>query len=429
MSARWLYKSMKLPNPPSSRMTKPYWLVGEKWRREGVIVDGDDVWEFVGACADGDNATVRRLLEKDRNLIHAQLWYSKPIDHALRYGHLEVVRTIHEFDRENRLALYINGHYCRCDEEEMRRRGHTHLIDYLENEYRPRLVPHYVPGLDEMGKFFPGEYDEVQEMDEDHILTTSKENARLLSGTDRQGRSLMHMAIAAKKLSLAKELAALGAAIDRRTADHQSLTDCAAHWLPEAIPWLLELGLEPSFQTAVAAGLTEQVRAMAKEDPAIVNRVSAEEESPLHLAANHRQREMVALLLELGADPNFPESNSPSGAALAVASMHNEVEIMRLLLEAGANPNANIDSSGTCYMFCTHWGRKHPEEAVALLLQYGAEPPKEDSDSKQRTLLEFSKQRREKKSLPPPKMAPRCLAFRRPRRSTPMWLVWATSVS
>ncbi len=50
---------------------------------------------------------------------------------------------------------------------------------------------------------------------------------------------------------------------------------------------------------------------------------------------------------------------------------------MRLLLEAGANPNAVVDSSGSVYDFLRNWGRRSPEEieeAVALLLQYGADP-------------------------------------------------------
>ena len=74
---------------PSRPMTKPYWLEGEKLRREGVLVDGDLAWELFCACADGDDDQVRALLEKDRKLMHAQLWYCKPIDLALRHGLLE----------------------------------------------------------------------------------------------------------------------------------------------------------------------------------------------------------------------------------------------------------------------------------------------------------------------------------------------------
>ncbi len=370
-------------------MTKPYWLEGEKLRRECVIVDGDDAWDFVCACADGDNARVRSMLERDRNFMHAQLWYSKPIDQALRHGHLDVVRTIHEFDQENRLAFYIaDGHTYRCDKRELQRRGHTKILKYLDEEYWPRLVPHHMPELDELAKLFPGEWDKDQSVDREKVINAMKANPALLAGTDRMGRSILHLAIGSKKLELAKELVSLGAAIDRKMADNQLVTDLAAYRLPETLPWLLDLGLEPSFHTSVAAGLAEIVRAMVKEDPAIVNRVNADESSPLHLAASNRQRDMVELLLELGADPNYPEQDSPSGAALAVAAERNEVEIMRLLLKAGANPNANIDSSGTVYMFCTHWGRRHPKEAIELLLKYGARPEGE-SDRNGLSLLEF----------------------------------------
>ncbi len=131
-------------NLPSLRMTKPYWLEGEKLRREAVLVDGDLAWELFCACADGDNNQVRALLEKDRKLMHGQLWYCKPIDLALRHGHLDVVRTLHEFDYENKLAFYLDNFTTyRCTKPALKRRGHTHILKYLEEEYWPRLVPHH----------------------------------------------------------------------------------------------------------------------------------------------------------------------------------------------------------------------------------------------------------------------------------------------
>ncbi len=387
---------------PSQRMTKPYWLEGENLRRECVIVDGDAAWTFICACADGDSAQVRSMLETDRNLIHAQLWYSKPIDQALRHGHLEIVRIIHEFDLENRLAFYVNdSETYRCDRAALERRGHSHILKYLDEEYGPRLVPHALPEMEAMVKRFPGRWDKDQSVDERAILDAVTQDPRLLTATDKEGQSILHLALAHRRFALAKELVSKGAAIDGKTAEGRCLTDVAANHLPEAIPWLIDLGLQPSFHAAVSAELATTVRSMVTRDPAIVNRVDATDQSPLHLAASRRLESMVALLLELGADPNYPESNSPSGAALAVASERNEVGIMRLLLEAGANPNANVDSSGSVYMFCTHWGKQHPQEAVDLLLRHGAEPVHYDEghEEEQENLLDFLKTATEEEIL------------------------------
>ena len=361
-------------NPaPSKAMTKPYWLEGEKLRREAVLVDGDLVWELFCACADGDNDRVRQLLAQDRSLMHGQLWYCKPIDLALRHGHLDVVRTMHEFDYEQKLAFYLDNFTTyRCIKPALERRNHTHILKYLEEEYWPRLVPHHVPEMDEIAKLFPKPWDKDRAIDREKLFTAVKRNPKLLTGTTWEGHCLLNLSIGAWNLELAEELVALGAATNRKTAENRSLVDIAASRCVKAIPWLLELGVAPSIRSAVASGDAGTVRAMAAEDPEILNR-----DSPLYLAVRHRQRDMVALLLELGADPNFPDMNSSWGTALAHAAEKHDVEIMRLLLEAGANPNAVVDSSGSVYDFLTNWERRSAEEvkeAVELLVDYGANP-------------------------------------------------------
>ena len=371
----------KTTDLPSNRMTKPYWLEGEKLRRECVVVDGDHVWDFICACADGDNDSVRALLEKDRNLLHAQIWYSKPIDHALRNGHLDVVKTIHEFDVENRLASYINGHHLRCDREELLRRGHDHIVRYLDEEYWPRLVPNHLPEFDAFKRFFDTDGD--AEIDVATIIEAVRENSALLNTTDHDGNSAMHLAIENRHLELAKKLVQAGAAVDGNKADGTTLTDLASHRLPEAIPWLLDLGLEPSLHTAVVAGPEDVVRRMVADDPSRLHQMDSEDWSPLNLAVKHRRRDMVKLLLELGADPNYPEGDAPDGGALAAASEMHDIEMMSWLLEAGANPNANVDSSGTVYTFCTNWGQAKSDvamEALALLRRYGARVDDEEDD-------------------------------------------------
>ena len=199
-----------------------------------------------------------------------------------------------------------------------------------------------------------------------------KASAELLQGTTREGRCLLNLAIGAGDFELAQELLALGAATDRKTADNRSLVDIAANRCVEAIPWLLEQGVEPTLHSAVASGDADTVREMLAADPEIANRNSA-----LYFAVKHRERDMVSLLLEFGVDPNYPGRDSSWGRALSTAAEKNDVEIMRLLLEAGANPNAVVDSSGSVYDFLNHWGKRPAEEieeAVALLVEYGADP-------------------------------------------------------
>ncbi len=354
-------------------MTQPYWLQGENLRREAVLVDGDFAWELFSACADGDDKQVRALLDRDRKLMHAQLWYCKPVDLALRHGHLDVVRTIHEFDRENQLAFYLeNFTNYRCTKPALKRRGHTHILKYLDEEYWPRLVPHHVLEMDEIATLFPKPWDKNQSIDHETLFAAVQRSPELLQGTTWDGRCLLYLALKVWKVELAHELVALGAATDGKTADGKSIMEVAAHQCPKAIPWLLELGVEPTFHGAVASGDTDAVRAMIAANPEI-----AERHSPLYLAVKHRLYDMVALLLELGVDPNYPGRDSSWGRALSTAAEKNDIEIMKLLLKAGANPNAVVDSSGSVFDFLSHWGKRPPEEiqeAVALLVDHGADP-------------------------------------------------------
>ena len=84
----------KASNPVSARMSQPWFMQGREHRRDGVAVDGDDAWALFCASADGDLDKARRLVDGDPNLVHAQIWYAKPIDVAMREGHVEIVKAI-----------------------------------------------------------------------------------------------------------------------------------------------------------------------------------------------------------------------------------------------------------------------------------------------------------------------------------------------
>ena len=305
-------------------MTKPYWLEGAELRRDGVVVDGDMAWEMFCASFDGDHDKVRDLLAKDPNLVNAQLWYCKPIDGALRHGHLDVVRTIHEFDNEDTLAFYMDGDVYGCGKAELLRRGHEHIVKYFEQEYWPRLVPNWMAEMDEIAEFLPSPWDEEKTVDRERLFALIDQTPDVLNGQTRDGRSLMYLALEIRKFDLANELVARGAETDLKTAEGESVIDIAALRCTDAIPWLLELGAEQTLNGAVESGNAEAVRSMVSADP-----ISLYRERPcipLTLATMHNRREMVELLLQLGADPNHPTANCPWGNALLEAAERNNVE-------------------------------------------------------------------------------------------------------
>src|SRR5437868_4568044 len=74
---------------------------------------------------------------------------------------------------------------------------------------------------------------------------------------------------------------------------------------------------EPDLYEACALGLTSRVAELVGTDPHLINTRSGDGFPALGLACFFRRPETVALLLGLGADPDFAASN-----ALGVAPLH-----------------------------------------------------------------------------------------------------------
>ncbi len=84
--------------------------------------------------------------------------------------------------------------------------------------------------------------------------------------------------------------------------------------------------------------------------------------------------EVIAYLLEQGADPNR-QHNESSTTVLAGLAFMNQVECIRLLLEAGAEPNAGDSKTGETPLHAA-LTKAHEDrsEIVRLLLEAGADP-------------------------------------------------------
>lgn len=80
------------------------------------------------------------------------------------------------------------------------------------------------------------------------------------------------------------------------------------------------------------------------------------------------QNEVVAYLLEIGADPTI--ANSQGVTSVHLAARGNQPEILRTLLEAGANPNAAPGASFSPLLWAARAGAL---EACELLIEHGAD--------------------------------------------------------
>lgn len=139
---------------------------------------------------------------------------------------------------------------------------------------------------------------------------------------------------------------------------------------------------------ATAAGHLARVRDLVARDPGLVNALAADGFTPLALAAHYQRGEVVAFLLDAGADPNLPSRN-----AMQVRPIHSavaggpDVDIVRRLLDAGADVNVRQRQGFTALHSAA---RNGVLAQVELLLERGAEVEASTDDA--RTALSYAEE-------------------------------------
>jgi ankyrin repeat protein len=110
---------------------------------------------------------------------------------------------------------------------------------------------------------------------------------------------------------------------------------------------LVSRGAAHDLTVAAALGGMERVTALLDQDPACLGKARANGRRALTAAVEFRHPAIARLLLERGADPRWPETGAPSGAALRLAVGMNDRAMVELLLAHGADPNSGIASGGS----------------------------------------------------------------------------------
>jgi len=355
------------------RMIQPEALKQQKpWLWSPGI--GADVWEMFCASMVGDLETVKALVEKDPSLVRSHYEYRTPLSFAVRENQLVVA----EYLLDHGAALVMLG-----DPIEMARdRGYAEMVALLERKYA--ALHHASPVGEPIAELIrAGDLAGLR-----HALDAAP---ALLHAGDRSSNQPIHWAVMTRQIEMIDELLSRGADIDAARLDgarpiHLTNGDYSFRgWrdVLRKVPTpddvyrhLLARGAYVDAWMAARTGDIARVRELIDADPTLVNQNNeynsyyAGSGSLLRNAATGGHLDIVKLLLERGADPNFPQEGiAPHGGALYAAVGRDDYEMAKLLLDHGAYPNPPVESSADAVWIAIRDGNKR---MLQLLASYGA---------------------------------------------------------
>lgn len=313
--------------PLEMKKTRPMKL------HEGAVSTTTDVWNMLTASRDGDLDRVKDLAQGCPALLTCQYDYTAPLHLAVREGHIDLVRYLVEqraLDPTYRNHPFLEPLVTLADDRnyseiaELPRRG-------LDN---PELTREWgdTGGIeratDETRRRFQGLVDKNKQAEVEALL---KERPELALDEDAfWGEGILCMPAKSGDREMLELLMRYGARVP-------NLSKWGARYYfkhYQVAVFLMENGMNPDhmnwrrFTLLHDMAFTGDVRKarLLLDHNADINAIDEEYQStPLGYAAHWGKRDMVALLLERGADPN--KSGAPWSTPLAWARKKRHVEI------------------------------------------------------------------------------------------------------
>jgi ankyrin repeat protein len=149
------------------------------------------------------------------------------------------------------------------------------------------------------------------------------------------------------------------------------------------------IGLCGEIDDAARTGDLAKVKALLKENPALVSSTFFDGWMPLHEAADNGYFAMAKVLVANGADLDVRAKGGRS--PLYLATMYDHRDIVRLLLAHGASANVKDDDSVTPLHLAAWSGY---EDVAKLLLAHGADVNAKDAHG--RTPMDWATERGDK---------------------------------
>ena len=251
----------------------------------------------------------------------------------------------------------------------------------------------------------------IAEGDAEGVRSAVTEAPRLLSGTvdhDGQGGwTPLHLAVACGRVEVVRVLVDAGADLSARTDQHHTPLHVALEHAPDLVPVLVGLGAVVDAPSAAYLGDVDRLSAELDAgapltDPTtgvdllawaalggaagaarlLLDRGADPDGGALHAAAAGGDPELIALLLEAGADVDRHDPDTGRTPLHAAVDAGGSPGIVRLLLDAGADVNATTHDGASALDISRVAAARHrrvddgratgSDTLVELLVSHGA---------------------------------------------------------
>ena len=309
--------------------------------------EGRDTWDTIVAASTGDVVPLRRLLARNPRLARAEYWYTPAIHCAARGGHAGAVRLLLDAGADPER----NGLNDRDLIGMARERGHEAIAQMLEQARRdrgrvaPESADHPIHKAAALGQL-------------DVVRDLLDGDSSLANRGSRHGMAPLHCAVLGGSEPVVTLLLDRGANIHARMSRHDLEAIDFAVWgerghrpHPDIARLLISRGATHDLSIAAALGSFAAVRQMLDANPPRIDEARPSGRRPLSTAVEFGHDDIVRLLLERGAHPQWDEPDAPHGTSLHSAARRGNLAMVELLLDHGADPNEDVDSTDSPLVF------------------------------------------------------------------------------
>ena len=343
----------------------------QSWPTLKAYVEGVTVKAFKGAVCAGDLEQVRSMLRLRPELVNMNLsgYDDRALNHAVCHRRPEMVRLLIENGAETR----VGGALTMATE-----RGYDEIVAIIRESQALQPEDPQPSTKSDLPALPPELSAAFRIGDEDRALAILAAEPVLIQ-SQRDGVTPLQAAAALLLERTARWLLDHGADVNARSKWRESPLDvagCGRGWgrtsTPEKVTAMMDLllvyGAQRTARWAIATGNSEWLRARRAEGALDAG------EGLLSQAVNYDRPEIVALLLDLGFDPDerrrldLEPAEDSWGQPLRNCAEHDKLAMAEMLLARGGDPNAHIYASGTP-LFVAY--RKKNAAMIELMERYG----------------------------------------------------------